>query len=93
MLIADIALFPGGWIAWIVVGLLAGFLAGRVMRGAGYGMLGDIVVGLVGALVGGFIVGYFVTGTAGFVGSIVVSFLGACLFIALMRAISGRKPV
>jgi uncharacterized membrane protein YeaQ/YmgE (transglycosylase-associated protein family) len=80
-------------IAWIVVGLLAGFAAGRVMRGAGYGMLGDIVVGPVGALLGGSIVGYFVTGTAGFIGSVVVSFIGACLFIALMRAISGRPAV
>ncbi|HWE36707.1 MAG TPA: GlsB/YeaQ/YmgE family stress response membrane protein [Isosphaeraceae bacterium] len=92
-LFADIALFPGGWIAWIVVGLIAGFAAGQVMKGGGYGLLGDIVVGLVGAVVGGFLVGYFVTGTAGFVGSIVVSFIGACLFIALMRAISGRRPV
>jgi uncharacterized membrane protein YeaQ/YmgE (transglycosylase-associated protein family) len=92
-LFADIALFPGGLIAWIVVGLISGYLAGQVMKGGGYGVLGDIVVGLVGAVLGGFLVGYFATGTAGFVGSIVVSFVGACLFIALVRAIGGRRTI
>jgi uncharacterized membrane protein YeaQ/YmgE (transglycosylase-associated protein family) len=92
-LLADIALWPGGLITWLIVGLISGYLAGQVMKGGGYGVLGDIIVGLVGAVIGGFLVGYFVTGTAGFIGSIVVSFLGACLFIALVRAISGRRPV
>ena len=42
-------------IAWIVVGLIAGWLAGMVMKGGGYGVVGDIIVGIVGALVGGFL--------------------------------------
>ena len=62
LLLADIALIPGGLIAWIVVGLISGWLAGQVMKGGGYGMIGDIVVGLVGSLVGGFLMGYFVQG-------------------------------
>jgi uncharacterized membrane protein YeaQ/YmgE (transglycosylase-associated protein family) len=82
---AQIDLEPGGWIAWVVVGLVAGFLASRIMRGGGYGLFGDIVVGLVGALIGGFVFGQVVTGTAGFVGSIVVAFLGACLLIWIVR--------
>jgi uncharacterized membrane protein YeaQ/YmgE (transglycosylase-associated protein family) len=90
ILLAQITLFPGGLIAWIVVGLIAGWLAGVVMKGGGYGVIGDIIVGLVGALVGGFLMGYFVQGMAGFWGSILVSFVGACIFIALLRAIGGR---
>lgn len=45
---AEIILQPGGVIAWLVVGVVAGFLAGKVMRGAGYGLIGDIVTGLIG---------------------------------------------
>jgi uncharacterized membrane protein YeaQ/YmgE (transglycosylase-associated protein family) len=93
MLFADIALFPGGVIAWIVVGLISGWLAGMAMKGGGYGVLGDIIVGLIGAMVGGFLVSFFVHGMAGFWGSILVSFLGACVCIAIVRAISGRPAV
>ena len=49
------ALQPGGILAWLVVGLVAGFLAGKVMSGAGYGIIGDIIVGIVGAFLGGLI--------------------------------------
>jgi uncharacterized membrane protein YeaQ/YmgE (transglycosylase-associated protein family) len=90
-LLVDIAMFPGGVIAWVVVGLIAGWLAGLTMKGSGYGILGDIVVGLIGALVGGFLVSYFVQGTAGFWGSILVAFIGACVMIALVRAIAGPR--
>jgi uncharacterized membrane protein YeaQ/YmgE (transglycosylase-associated protein family) len=90
---ADIMLMPGGLIAWILVGLISGWLAGQMMKGGGFGMLGDIVVGLVGALVGGFLMGYFVQGAEGFWGSIFVSFLGACIFIAITRALSGRPAL
>src|SRR6478735_7176971 len=85
---AQIYLEPGGVIAWFVVGLLAGFLAGRVMRGGGYGLVGDLVVGLVGALVGGFVFGQVVTGDYGLVGSIVVAFLGACMLIWVVRQVA-----
>ena len=92
-LLADIALIPGGLIAWILVGLISGWLAGQVMKGGGYGVMGDILVGLVGALVGGFLMGYMVQGPTGFWGSIVVSFVGACIFIAITRALGGRPAV
>ena len=90
-LFADIALTPGGIIAWLVVGLISGWLAGSVMRGGGFGMIGDIVMGLIGALIGGFVVGFFVQGNAGFWGSIAVAFVGACLMIAIVRAIGGPR--
>jgi uncharacterized membrane protein YeaQ/YmgE (transglycosylase-associated protein family) len=91
ILAADITLMPGGLIAWIFVGLISGWLAGQVMKGGGYGLIGDLVVGLIGSLVGGFIVSFFDQGVAGFWGSIFVAFLGACVFIAISRAISGRR--
>lgn len=85
---------PGGIIAWIVVGLIAGWLAGVVMKGGGYGLIGDIVVGLVGALVGGFVFSLVTGGgTAGFWGSILVAFIGAVILIAIIRALPGRSPM
>ena len=93
-LFAELNLDPGGIIAWLLVGLVAGWLAGSVMRGGGFGILGDIVVGLVGALIGGFVCGQFTSGWVGFVGSIFVAFIGACLLIMLLRAIApGRTRV
>ena len=53
--VLGVALNPGGSIAWLIVGLIAGFLAGQVMRGGGYGIIGDIIVGIVGAFIGGFV--------------------------------------
>lgn len=89
---AQIDLEPGGVIAWVVVGLIAGFLAGRVMQGGGSGLVGDLFVGLVGAVIGGVLSGTFVTGTYGFAGSILVAFLGACLLIRAVRQIApGRS--
>lgn len=89
------ALEPGGILAWLVVGLIAGWLTGTVMKGGGYGILGDIIVGIVGAFVGGFLFGVLFPGSAvGFIGSIVVAFIGACALVALLRAVSPRhSPV
>lgn len=85
---------PGGIIAWLVVGLVAGWLAGLVMKGGGYGIVGDIVVGLIGAFVGGLVFTWITGGgTAGFWGSIAVAFVGAVILIAIVRALPGRSPV
>jgi uncharacterized membrane protein YeaQ/YmgE (transglycosylase-associated protein family) len=85
---------PGGIIAWIVVGLVAGWLAGVVMKGGGFGLIGDIIVGLIGAFVGGLVFSWLTGGgSAGFWGSIVVAFIGAVILIALIRALPGRSPV
>jgi uncharacterized membrane protein YeaQ/YmgE (transglycosylase-associated protein family) len=93
-MLADLVLTPGGVISWLVVGLIAGWLAGLMMRGGGYGIIGDIVVGLIGAFLGGLIFSLFVTGDTGFWGSIVVAFIGACILIAILRAIAPtRRPL
>jgi len=84
---------PGGLIAWLVVGLIAGWLAGKFMKGGGYGVVGDIVLGIIGAFVGGFIFSILLPGSsAGLIGSIVVAFIGAAvILIALARALTGRR--
>ena len=88
------SLEPGGLLAWLLVGLVAGFLAGQVMKGGGYGLIGDIIMGIIGAFVGGFLFSFLMPGSsAGLIGSIVVAFIGAVVFIALVRALPGRSPV
>jgi uncharacterized membrane protein YeaQ/YmgE (transglycosylase-associated protein family) len=84
-----------GILSWIVIGLIAGWLAGLVMKGGGYGILGDIILGIIGALVGGFIGGaIFGVGISGFnIETLVVAFLGAVVVVALVRALPGRSPV
>ena len=85
------ALSPGGIIAWLLVGLIAGWAAGKVSRGHGFGLIGDLVVGLIGALIGGLIDGAFIQGSVGFIGSIIVAFLGALFLLVLIRLLSGRR--
>jgi uncharacterized membrane protein YeaQ/YmgE (transglycosylase-associated protein family) len=85
---------PGGIIAWLLVGLIAGWLAGAVMRGGGYGIIGNMIVGLIGAFIGGFLFTLLgVTGDAGFLGSIVVAFIGAIVLIAILRALAPARTI
>ena len=81
---------PQGVIAWIVIGLVAGALAGRVVRGKGYGCLVDIFIGIVGSMIGGALLGGFIHGGVGFIESIVVAFIGAVALLALVRLVTGR---
>ncbi len=84
-----------GILAWIVVGLIAGWLAGIVMRGGGFGLIGDIVVGVIGGVIGGFIAFYFFHVGDPMSGinlqSILVAFAGAVLFILLLHILGGNK--
>ena len=83
---------PGGLIAWLVVGLIAGWLAGQFMRGGGFGIIGDIVVGVIGAFIGGIIFSILLPGTSvGLIGSIIVAFIGAVILIALLRLVTGSR--
>jgi uncharacterized membrane protein YeaQ/YmgE (transglycosylase-associated protein family) len=75
-----------GFLVWIVVGLIAGWLAGQVMRGGGYGVVVDIILGLVGGVVGGWIFGLLgIWPGGGMVGSIVVAFVGAVILVGITR--------
>ncbi len=74
------------FILFIVIGLIAGALAGRVVSGHGYGLLGDIVVGVVGAFVGGWIFATFLgVGGGGFFISLFMAFVGAVALLWLLR--------
>ncbi|OLB41242.1 MAG: GlsB/YeaQ/YmgE family stress response membrane protein [Chloroflexi bacterium] len=74
---------------WIIVGLIAGALAGMVMRGGGFGIVGDIIVGILGAIIGGFLAGLLGIGSSNIIVSIIIAFIGACILIAILRAVSG----
>ena len=87
IILADLTLGTVVW--WLVLGLIAGFLASLVMRGGGYGIVGDIVVGLVGAFLGGWLAGLLGLGANGFIGSLIIAFIGACILIAILHAVTG----
>ncbi|MEP7309458.1 MAG: GlsB/YeaQ/YmgE family stress response membrane protein [Acidobacteriota bacterium] len=70
----------------IIVGLIAGWLAGQVMKGGGYGVLMDIILGLLGGIVGGWLFGALgIWPGGGIIGSIIVSFIGAVVLVAITR--------
>ena len=93
ILASHLNLDPGSWIGWIVVGLIAGAIAARVVAGRGFGCIADIVVGVAGAIIGGFLLGavFHMTGTVGFWGSIVVAFIGAAALLAALKLLSGGR--
>ena len=72
---------------FLLIGLIAGWLAGQLMRGGGYGVVGDMIVGVIGALIGGWLFGVLGIGIGGLVGAIVTAFVGAVILIALLRLI------
>lgn len=84
-----------GILAWIIVGLIAGWLAGELMRGGGFGLLGDIIIGIVGALLGGFLATALFGVNAPMTGinlpSIIVAFLGAVVLLAILRLVRGTR--
>ena len=92
-LATNLNLNPGSWIAWIVVGLIAGAIAARVVAGRGFGCIADIVVGVAGAIIGGFLLSslFGMSGNVGFFGSIVVAFIGAAALLAVLKLVSGGR--
>jgi uncharacterized membrane protein YeaQ/YmgE (transglycosylase-associated protein family) len=72
---------------FLLIGLIAGWLAGRVMRGGGFGIVGDMIVGVIGALLGGWLFGILGISAGGLIGSIIMAFVGAVILIALLRVI------
>lgn len=75
------------FIWFIIIGLVAGWLAGVIMKGGGYGVVGDIVVGIIGALLGGWLFSTMGVATGGLLGAIIVATIGAIILIALLRVI------
>ena len=77
----------GGLIWWIVVGLIAGWLAGKVMKGGGYGVLMDIVLGIAGGILGGWVFGLLGLYAGSRIGQLVVAFVGAVILVWIVRQI------
>jgi len=83
-----------GLIAWIIIGVVAGWLTGKLMKGAGFGFFVDMIVGLVGALVGGFLASHLGIGGVnqhGLIVSIIIATAGAVILTLLLRLVSGNR--
>ena len=78
-----------GVIGWLIIGLLAGWLSGEVVRGKGFGCLGNILLGLIGAVVGGWLFEQLHISTFGFIGGLAAATVGAVAIVALARALAG----
>jgi uncharacterized membrane protein YeaQ/YmgE (transglycosylase-associated protein family) len=75
-----------GIFAWIIIGAIAGWLAGKVVKGEGYGFIGDIIVGIIGAIIGGFLAGALgIAGGGGMIASIVIATIGAIILVVILR--------
>ena len=72
----------------IIIGILAGWLAGKLMRGSGFGLIGDLVLGLVGGVVGGWLFGALnIPGPNGAIGELAVATIGAVILVGIAHAI------
>jgi uncharacterized membrane protein YeaQ/YmgE (transglycosylase-associated protein family) len=87
MLFADLAFHPGGIASWLVVGLTVGWLAGKVMENPSYGIIGDLLLGSIGAVIGGASLGFFVTGEPDFWLGALTALMGACPVVVAGRIV------
>ena len=77
-----------GIIVWLIIGAIAGWLAGRLVKGGGFGLVGDIVVGIVGAVIGGWLAGTLgIHIGSGFISSVITAVIGAVILLVLLRVI------
>jgi uncharacterized membrane protein YeaQ/YmgE (transglycosylase-associated protein family) len=74
-------------IVFLLIGLIAGWLAGKIMRGGGFGLVGDLIVGVIGAFLGGWLFGLFGISAGGFIGSLITALVGALVLLFLLRLI------
>ena len=89
--IMGVSISTNSLIGWILIGLIAGWLTGKIMRGAGYGCIGDVVLGMVGAVIGGWIFGKLGLLGGGFLYSLAAATVGAVALVAIARLFSGRN--
>lgn len=83
-----------GLIAWIIIGAVAGWLTGKIMKGSGFGFIMDLVVGIIGAMIGGFISYHLGLGGVrehGLIVSIIIAVIGAVILTWIIRMISGNR--
>jgi uncharacterized membrane protein YeaQ/YmgE (transglycosylase-associated protein family) len=77
-------------LSWLIIGIIAGWAAGHLTRGRGFGILGNIVVGIIGAAVGGFVFGLIGLASTGFIGSLVTAIIGAIILLYLATWLKRR---
>ncbi len=73
------------WLVFLIIGIVAGWLAGKLTRGHGFGVVGDLVVGILGALIGGFIFRLLGVASYSFIGSLVTATVGAVILLWIIR--------
>lgn len=77
-----------GIIIWLAIGAVAGWLAGVLMKGGGFGLVGDIILGIVGAVVGGWLFGFFgISIGGGYISAIISATIGAVVLLFIIRMI------
>ena len=77
-----------GIILWIVIGIIAGWAAGKIMKGKGFGLIGDLIVGVVGAFLGGWLFGLLhISIGGGIIGSLITAVIGALVLLFVLRLI------
>jgi uncharacterized membrane protein YeaQ/YmgE (transglycosylase-associated protein family) len=87
----EIQMYVNELVYILIVGLAAGWLAGKIMKGKGYGLVGDLVVGVLGAIVGSWLFGVLGLGAYGLLGSIIVALIGALLLLFLVRLVKKKN--
>jgi uncharacterized membrane protein YeaQ/YmgE (transglycosylase-associated protein family) len=83
-----------GIIAWIIIGAIAGWITGKIMKGSGFGFIMDIVVGIIGAMIGGFVsyhLGFGGVREHGLIVSIIIAVIGAVILTWIVRLVTGNR--
>lgn len=80
-----------GLFAWILIGLIAGWLTGKVTRGRGFGCIANVLLGLVGAVIGGWIFSHLGIEAWGFIGSLAAAVVGAVVLVSIARMFAGSE--
>lgn len=80
-----------GFIAWIIIGLIAGWLSGKVTRGRGFGCIANILLGLIGAVIGGWIFSRLHIEAWGFIGSLAAAVVGAVVLVSIGRLFASHE--
>ncbi len=80
-------------LVWLIVGLIAGWLAGLVVRGGGFGLVGDIIIGILGAIIGSLLFSFLglQNPVTGILGTILVAFIGAVILTFILRGVSPAR--
>lgn len=76
---------------FLVIGIVAGFLAGKIMKGSGFGLVGDLIIGVIGAFIGVWVFGLLGIASEGVIGLLIASVVGALLLLYVVRLVKSRR--